>query len=79
MSDDIKYRGGGQWSVIIGGVTYDVQGEHEARAIAAAVKALHAEIEKLRNELRHLQRKVDHGCAGFYCEDCDKGSEVSDE
>jgi len=41
------------------------------------------EIERLRNELCHLQRKIEHGCAGFYCENCDhwqsNGSEVSDE
>jgi len=30
-----------------------------------------AEIERLRAELRHLQCKVDHGCTGFYCQDCD--------
>ena len=41
--------------------------------------ALIEENQRLRDELRHLQRKVDHGCAGFYCEDCDKESEVSDE
>jgi len=49
------------------------------KAHATERVAMIKENEQLRNELRHLQRKVEHGCAGFYCEDCDKGSEVSDE
>lgn len=31
---------------------------------------------QLRKELAHLHRKVNHGCANFYCPDCDQPREI---
>ena len=36
------------------------------------VRSLIARIEMDGNELAHLNRKIDHGCASFTCQDCDR-------
>lgn len=40
------------------------------------VTRLQAENEQLRVELVHLQRKIDHGCANFYCSECDTPQQI---